>query len=181
MENESQQSKPKSDNTKSPKFSKIVAFLAVLVIFILVGVIVWLVYFNKTDAAVIEETPDGRGTLLTPENMDEVLGEKVQSGYFETAMSNSWTFEGTNSTGDVYVANSVTNANRIYFDLIINESGETVYSSPYIPIGAELKEFELEKELPDGDYGATVKYHLVDDDGKDISTVQVAVTIHVYN
>lgn len=138
-------------------------------------------YFNRPveGEPEIRDTADGRGIVLTRENMDEVLNaEPVDPGYFETAMTNEWTFVGGKSDSkSVYVMNAETNRNTIYFDLLVGE--KLVYSSPYIPVGAELPQFELTGSLEPGDYSGTVTYHLVDDENKDVSEVSVGVTLHI--
>jgi len=58
-------------------------------------------------------------------------------------------------------------------------TNELLYSSPYIPVGSILEEITLVKELPAGDYDTIVKYHLVDDDMKELSTVSVSVKLHI--
>jgi hypothetical protein len=113
--------------------------------------------------------------------MDEVLNaEKVDSGFFETRMSTEWTFINNNSSENVYLANAETNLHTFYFDIVVGDTEkEVVYSSPYVPVGAEMPQFSLEKALDKGDYPATVIYHLMDDENKEISSVSIAVTLHI--
>ena len=113
------------------------------------------------------ETIGGRGTLATPENIDEINARRTEASdrYFTTNMNTDWTFESWNKPSpNAYVGNDETNTRTIYFDLVLKETEELVYSSPYIPVGAELKEFALDREVSAGEHAATVTYHTVDDD-----------------
>lgn len=178
------ESQEKSTEEKKSK-TGIVAIVAAIIIIALVGVIVFLV-LNKPIAEpeekeVIQETNDGRGVVVTPENINEVLSEdKTPEGFFETCMTNDWTFnDGVSSKDDVYVKNADTNNYSIYFDLKLNDGDKLVYSSPYIPVGVELPQFTLTDIPEKGDYDATVVYHLVDENNKEVSDVSIAVTLHI--
>lgn len=179
MENQTSNSAEKAGKSKTG----VIIFIAAVIIVALVAVIVFLVLnmSKPAEEPAIEDTADGRGVVLTPENMDEVLNaEKVSEGYFETCMTNDWTFvNGVSSEEDVYVKNVETNTRTIYFDLLVGDSSEPVYSSPYIPVGAELPSFTLTGDLEKGDYDGTVVYHLVDENNQEISDVSVAVTLHI--
>jgi len=173
-------------DSKTGGSNKGVIAIAGVVIIALVGVIIYLVMKptevaeEKTTTAVVD-TADGRGIVLTPENVDEVLhAEPVPQGYFETAMTNEWTFiDGKSSKDDVYVKNETTNAHTFYFELFIDGENEPIYSSPYVPVGSEMPQFELSKQIEKGDYSATLVYHMVDSDNKEISDVSVAVKLHI--
>lgn len=179
----------KTERTQDLKQSKlllmIVAIVVVVVIAILVGVIVYLLT-KPADQPIADDnrSVDGvRATVLTEENYEEVMSqvnEPVTDGYYNCQMNVEWNFaSATDPSYNAYVANSTINTRTVYFDVNLEENGTLVYSSPYIPVGAELKEFALTEELPAGDYPAIVTYHLVDDDHEELSTVSVSVTIHI--
>jgi hypothetical protein len=65
----------------------------------------------------------------------------------------------------------------------MQDSGENVYSSPVLPVGAELTNFALDKELPAGTYQATVMYKLLSDEEsqEEISSAGFVVNIQVLN
>lgn len=154
----------------------IVIVLAVLLVAAL-GIIIYIL--TRPDEA---DEPDtgGRGTVVTEDNADtiNISQEPVEDGMYETSMTIDWHFQGTRSE-DAYVANVENNTRTVYFDLNLAETGETVYSSPYIPVGSELSGVTLEKELNPGTYDTILIYHLVDDDNKELSTLSVALTIYV--
>lgn len=175
-------------NNKSMKI--LIAVFAVIVI-ALIGVVIFLLTRPKETvvapvAAVPEEKPEsGRGVLVTPDNVDELVAsirEPIQDGSFMTSMNVDWTFEdGTSPSSDAYIENAPENTRMVYFDVILSDTSETVYSSPFIPVGSRLSEITLDKDLDAGTYEAVVEYHLVDDDKQEISTVSVSVNLHILN
>jgi hypothetical protein len=173
-----------SETNKQKSFN-LLAVIVIIAVIIVVGAVAFFVYeklqSKPGESTVVTDRVDGRGTILTPENMDEVLNaEKVDDGFFETRMSTEWTFINNNSSENVYLANAETNLHTFYFDIAIGDTEkEVVYSSPYVPVGSEMPQFSLEKALDKGDYPATVIYHLVDDENKEISSVSIAVTLHI--
>lgn len=155
----------------------LIALLAVLIV--LAGIIVFLL--TRPKEVVIKPSPTGgRGTVVTEDNAEEIRAQiadatPIADGSYVTSMSIDWHFKGATST-DAYVANAVENTRTVYFDLLLAESNELLYSSPYIPVGAELKEITLDKELEPGTYETILVYHLVDDDENELSTLSIALT-----
>jgi hypothetical protein len=159
---------------------------AVIVIIALVVVVACLLSKRDADTADTETqgaVPDSRATILTTENMDEVLAkaaEPVVAGTYYCSMNTEWHFEDSSSPSyDAYVANSVDNSYTVYFDVFLEDTEQLVYSSPYMEVGAELDELTLTEKLDAGEYPAIVTYHLVDDQHETLSTVSVAVTLFV--
>ena len=110
----------------------------------------------------------------------EEMADKVADGMFECEMTMSWTFQDGNSVAsNAYVANSENNLHTLYFDVSDNSTDELLYSSPMMPVGSELREIKLEKELPAGDYSALVMYTLVDENYEEVSKVGFNITISI--
>lgn len=154
--------------------------IAIVVIAILLVIVIAVLLFILLRPEEEPESIDARGTLVTKNNVDEVTinTEPVEDGYYETSMTIDWHFNGTESE-DAYVANVTGNTRTVYFDLNLADTGETIYSSPYIPVGSEMSGLVLEKELEPGTYETVMVYHLVDDDHNEKSKVSVALTIYV--
>jgi hypothetical protein len=158
---------------------------AVVVIAALVVVIVCLVLKKDTDTETGTQSavPDNRATILTPENVDEVMAkaeEPVVAGTYYCSMNTEWHFEdGKSPSYDAYVKNSTDNSYTVYFDVFLEDTEQMVYSSPYMEVGAELDELTLTTDLDAGEYPAIVTYHLVDDQHETLSTVSVTVTLFV--
>lgn len=116
-------------------------------------------------------------------NAEEVMDEmskKVSEGMFECKMTTSWTFDdGKSESPNAYVANVENNLYTLYFDVYEESTNELLYSSPMLPVGTELKNFKLDKELAAGEYDAVVMYTMVDENLEEVSSVGFKVTISV--
>ena len=170
------------NSTVPKKFVGIIVALAVVVV-IAIGTIIFLLAREPApvETTNANNTSGGRGTVVTKENVDEVLQkeeEPVQDGYYTTSMSLDWHFKGKVSE-DAFVANVTKNTRTVYFDLYRADTSEMIYSSPYIPVGEELKGVTLDKELSPGTYDTILVYHLVDDNKNELSTLSIALTIYV--
>lgn len=111
--------------------------------------------------------------------MDE-MSEKVSKGMFECKMTTAWTFDdGQSESPNAYVANVDNNVYTLYFDVYDEATNELLYSSPMLPVGTELKNFKLDKELAAGEYDAVVMYTMVDENMEEVSSVGFKVTISV--
>ena len=138
---------------------------------------------SRPRPAITVPAAGGRSTVVSEGNVDEIrgrLGSPIEDGYYETRMNVNWSFPsvGEPST-NAYVENSPNNTRTVYFDLTLAETGELIYSSPFIPVGAKLEGFALDAHVPAGEHSGTVTYHLVDDDHQEITTVSVAVTLNI--
>lgn len=176
-----------SDNEHSSKTQRggsnkmgILVGILVVVVIALAGVVIFLM---TRPEEVEEDVTGGRGTVITEDNVSEVeeeaaTAEQVPENHYVTSMSIDWHFNGTTSN-DAYIANAVENTRTVYCDLYLADTGEMIYSSPYIPVGEELKGVTLDKELEPGTYDTVLVYNLVDDDEKVMSTLSIALTIYV--
>lgn len=160
---------------KKRKRVVIIAFAVLCVA--LVVCIVLLLSRSKEDSKELE-----RG-FVDDSNTDTIMnemGDKVAEGMYECKMTTSWVFEdGKSESPNAYVANVESNLHAVYFDVYDASTDELLYSSPILPIGTELKNIKLEKELQKGEYDAVVMYTLVDEDNEEVSTVGFNITITI--
>jgi len=173
-----------SNNKKASGGNKaLIAVIIILIVVIVAGVVVIVSLLNKKDEKEEAVSTTGRGTVVTSENAEETVAAlesvPVEDGYFKTSQTIDWHFNTDGVTEDAYIGNSEDNGHTVYFDLNMEDSGETIYSSPFIPVGMELNGFTLDKKLEPGTYDTIMVYHLVDDNEKEISTLSVALTIYV--
>jgi hypothetical protein len=101
----------------------------------------------------------------------------VEDGSYHVSMNTNWTFQ--NDGSDAFVENSADNTRTIYFDVLLADTEELLYSSPYIPVGESIQNFALEATLDKGSYNGIVAYHLVDDTHTEVSSLSVRVTFEV--
>lgn len=170
------QQQSKKSTAKDRKKRKLVLIILVLLLIAAIAVLVFLL---------TRKDEKERDTVVTEENVEKIkqqLQEPVEDGYYKTKMSVDWTFEdGKSVSSDAYVANSKDNTRKVYFEVNRSDTNELVYSSPYLPVGTELKEIKLDKDLPAGDYECVLTYHLVDDEDEELTTVSVTVNLHILN
>lgn len=127
----------------------------------------------------------GTGIVLTPDNIDEVdslLAGPGRFGQFRVGMTSEWVFDnGQAPSSTALVRNHPSNPSTVFFDVVLNDTDEVVYSSPYIPLGEEISNFALDVNLSAGVYEAMVIYFLVDDDYEVVTTASFGVTLMVMN
>jgi len=129
------------------------------------------------------EIVDGRGILVTPENIDQIIAdmsEPVQDGYYIATQNVDWVFDTWDtSSSNAFVENVIDNTRTVYFDLHLEATGDLVYSSPFMPLGSKLEGFALDSAVSAGEHPAIVTYHLVDDEFQNLTTVSVAVLLRI--
>lgn len=173
--------KEAGDSKKNKKPSPAVIICIILLI-VVAGLVLVLINFLGREPE--EEDISGRGTLATEDNVEDLIAEMEQNtdAAYTVSMNIDWNFEdGTSPSSNAYVENDISNSRTVYFNLMLADTSEVIYSSPFIPLGSTLTDFALDKDLAAGDYPAIVEYHLVDDDHNEISTVSVTVTLHILN
>lgn len=164
----------------SDKKSKVNIVLIVLLIVIALALIVALILFLARQSSDTVE----RNVVVTPDNVQEILEDiqKVEPGTYEVTMNTTWHFDsGTVASVDAYVENSTANSNDVYFDIVRSDTGETIYASPIIPVGSHLENITLDKSLDAGEHECVLTYHLLDEEGKPTSKLNIYVTLVVAN
>ncbi len=177
-----------NDEKKNKNMTIIIALL-VIIAAALVVCIVLLLTRQKEEPAPVQESENTPNTsvlnrgIVDEENMDTIMDEmdeKVSAGMFECKMTTAWTFDdGKSASPNAYVANVENNLYTVYFDVYEETTNELLYSSPLLPVGTEIKNFKLDKELPAGEYDAVVMYTMVDENEEEVSSVGFKVTISV--
>jgi flagellar basal body-associated protein FliL len=181
MSEQSEKSEKPGKDEKNQKRKKII--IAIIIVLLLIAIIILLILLLKKP----EEEGRGSVRVVNEETAGTVMDDmrdEVAKGIFQCEMSMKWFYpNGTLGESDAYVANSKENKYPIYFDVILEDTNETVYSSPVLPVGTNVSGFALDKELPAGNHRATVMYTLVEDveSQKEISQAGFIVNIEVQN
>jgi cytoskeletal protein RodZ len=170
----------------------------VLIVILLLVVIILLIARSQNNEQIPEAQPVSAGTVessaedqrsvITAENAEEAVTEmltgtpkNIPTSYTVTQNSD-WNFhDGASASTNAYVENDPSNETPVFFDIVVDETGETVYSSPVLELGAKLESIKLDKELPQGTYPCTMTYHLVDDKQNTLTTVSVGVNLVIEN
>ena len=156
----------------------------VVLLLAIIGCLVFLLLRKEGKAP--EETG---GYVIDEENYQQIkedMEAAVQEGYFETYMNTEWTFrDGTSETEDAVLGNSPNNTKPIRCEVVLDDTGEVVYKTGVLPVGAVLEPFKLDQDLDAGNYAATCMVYLLDEaeDGtyQDASSAGFHITITVEN
>jgi len=166
----------------------VIVIIGCLVIVALVGVIVALVMnMNRQPQIVVQEPePEQRATLVTEDNVQEMVEEMMQEPevaipqYYSVSMNMTWNFpDGASESTNAYVENAEENDTPVYFDVIRSDTEETIYQSPVIPLGGVLRNFKLDTDLDAGTYDCVCVYHLIDENQRTLTTLNMAMTVIV--
>ena len=177
------------ESTRKKRRNVIIVIVAAFVILVVALVACIVLLLTKQKEEPMQESQSvPRSTVLDRGFVDEdnagdiidEMSEKVSKGMFECKMTTAWTFDDGKSTSpNAYVANVENNLYTLYFDVYEESTNELLYSSPMLPVGTELKNFKLDKELAAGEYNAVVMYTMVDENLEEVSSVGFKVTISV--
>lgn len=135
------------------------------------------------DFRIIQTTQPSKPMIVDENNADDIM-ESLQKDSVDTMfncrMSYQWTFDnGSAESKNAYVANTDYNHYPIYFEVLLDDTQEIVYTSSIIPVGSEVNGLTLDKDLAAGNYPATVNYHLINNDNQEVSSVGFSITIQV--
>lgn len=162
----------------------IICIVVCVVLFVIVGAAIYLVSTSSSGSQQQGKSQD-RDIVVTPDNVAEILEQMEETNpdsSYTASMNVDWYFNDSSTpSNNSYVENAPENSRTVYIDILLADTNEMVYTSPYIPVGSRLENIALQSELAAGDYEAICLYHLVDDDGNEVSTVSVAVTLHILN
>lgn len=167
------------------KKTGIIIGIVVALLLVIIGVLVFMLI--RKEAA--EEPEESIGYVIDEGNYQQIqesMAEEVSEGYFETYMNTTWTFaDGTSETKDAVLGNAPNNTKPIRCEVILNDTGEVVYKTGVLPVGAVLEPFKLDKDLDAGTYEAICQIYLLkeQEDGTytDFSNAGFYVTIKVEN
>ena len=175
------QGRPNKKEKKKIRPAYVVTAISVLVLAAVLAVLFW---------PTKEEPPEerrtvsgGRGSVLTLDNLEqerERLNGASPDAQYTVSMTTEWEFATWDSPSrNARVDNLERNSRAVYIDVTLNDTGELVYSSPYVPLGETLRGFALDSPVAAGEHAATVTYVLVDDDHQEVTTVSIHVTLRV--
>lgn len=171
------ESQSQSNQKGGGKKKIIIICICIVVVAVVAGVIL----FGRGNDV---EDDGKRDVISAPEDVEEVLDIPDVPDYipqnYTVTQNSEWHFSANSGEStDAYVENSTDNETPVYIDLLVDETGEIVYSSPVLELGASMKGFVLDKPLEKGEYECTVVYHLVDDEQNELTTVNVGVNVVV--
>lgn len=169
-----------NETSEKKKGGNKVLIICIIIILLLLGVVIFLL-LNKEEAA------PKRNVVVMQDNVEEVVDELVQNeitppGQFNVKQTFDWVFpDGQSASTNAYVENAETNTNDVYFDIVLSDTGETIFESPILPLGSHLEAITLDKDLDPGNYDCVLIYNLVDENQRVLSSVKLRLKIIVEN
>lgn len=177
-----------AEKTKEKKNSSaLVVVLSVIVVALVVTVVLLLNRQGENKVLESVPEPEKRNVVVNEDNVEEVLEQLtpddfVQAGSYEVTMNTTWRFkDGMSPSENAYVENALSNTNDVYFDVLLAESEEKIYSSPLLPLGSHIENITLDKALIAGTYDCVLIYYLVDEEQNVLGDLRVGLTIDVEN
>ena len=135
----------------------------------------------------LKDKPEETGIgIITESNVEQIQGEtreKVAKGMFMTHMNTTWTFpDGKSPSKDAVMGNASGNNYPFWFSLTLEDSDETLFESGLLPLGTQIGEIKLNKNLDKGTYPALVTVHMVDEQGNEVEgNMSFKVTLIIEN
>jgi hypothetical protein len=154
--------------SKGLQTKHIVLILGVLVIIAAAAVAAYVL--TRPQTLPMAET--GGAPVMNEDNMEQIMaevGEKVAKGMFHTYMNTTWRFpDGKSASSNAVMGNAAENNYAFWFDVTLKDSGDEVYASSLLPVGTQLKEIILSKDLDKGEYAAVVRIHMIDENNEPV-------------
>lgn len=170
------------------KKSKIIITCVGIVALLAIGaaVTMFVIMMNRTSEAPPENTNSYTMDENNYQQIMDTMNEQVQEGYFETYMTTDWTFpDGSSESSDAMLGNSPNNTKPIRCELLLDETGEKLFETNVLPVGALVSSIKLNRDLDAGSYNATCMIYLMNEkeDGtfEDYSSAGFAVTLKIEN
>lgn len=104
---------------------------------------------------------EGRIQTMTEEEIQRELNRVVEEGMFNISIASAIVFENPQAQGQARIENIQANRYHMQVDIVLDETGETVYSSKLIRPGYSIEYIQLEKELEPGVYDATAVFSAI--------------------
>ena len=127
---------------------------------------------------------DALGGLLpgkSPSEMAELLSQKVEEGMVDIGIAAEPVFEEGGKKGKLGIENVPGNRYSLQIDLVLDDTGETIYQSGLIDPGYYIEYVELNKTLKSGEYHATAVFttYSLDETEDEIAKTKVNVLLRV--
>ena len=151
-------------NTTKKKTSLIVAAVLLLC---LIGFGLWFFLLRDKGYDRYEFDTDamaGRIQTMTEEEIQAELNRVVEEGMFNISIASAIVFETADGEGEARIENVAANNYHMQVDIILDESGKTVYSSKLIQPGYSIENIKLSQKLEPGEYEATAIFSAITKD-----------------
>lgn len=163
--------------------------MLVLIILILLGLCGGMLFYiygfqknsQKSRLARDEAALGGMLPGKSEEEISSLLNAKVEEGMVDIGIQGEPVFERNGKKGRLGIENIAANHYSFQVDLVLNETGEQIYSSGLIDPGYYVEYVELNRALQAGDYEATATFttYSLDESEDKIAEARVGIVLHV--
>lgn len=123
---------------------------------------------------------EGRIRTMTDEEIQEELNRVVEEGMFNISIASAIVFESPTAEGEARIENIAANNYHMQVEIVLDESGKTVYSSKLIQPGYSIDTIKLSEKLEPGEYAATAVFSAITrDEMKLFGTAGAQIMIYV--
>ncbi len=161
----------KKDEKRGPSTKTIV--LIILITVIVCGTAIAAILLLRENDPAPTPSPIS-GIPVTEENVREIgdqIQDMVDRSMFETYYSSTWRFpDGSSPASSFLMGNSAGNNYPFYFTLTIAGESEPIFTSGILPLGTQIGEVVLDRDLDAGTYRALCDIHMIDENGEEIET-----------
>lgn len=169
---------------KKEKKSKKGLIIILLLLLLIIGAVCAYIFLRPVEKSRLARDEDALGGLLpgkTPQEIQEILNNKVEEGHVSMGISSMPVFENNGKKGRIGIENVEGNRYSFQVDIVLKDTGETVYSSGLIDPGYYIEYIELSKKLKEGEYPATAIYttYSLDETNDPIAKTNFDITLDV--
>ena len=115
------------------------------------------------------------------EEIQEELRRQVEEGMMNISMNTNPVFDNGTSGGNVLITNASFNKYPQVVEIYRDDTGELIYRSGVIPVGARIDTAKLIVDLPRGAYECTAHFNQISEDGTLLGKACARIQIYVLN
>ena len=115
------------------------------------------------------------------EEIQEELRRQVEEGMMNISMNTNPVFDNGTSGGNVLITNASFNKYPQVVEIYRDDTGELIYRSGAIPVGARIDTAKLIVDLPRGVYECTAHFNQIAEDGTLLGKACAKIQIYVLN
>lgn len=128
-----------------------------------------------------EEALGGLLPGKSPTEIADLLNQKVEEGMVDIGIAAEPVFEESGKKGKLGIENVPGNRYSLQVDLLLDETGEKLYSSGLIDPGYYIEYVALNRQMKNGDYKAIAVFttYALDETEEEIAKTKVNVLLHI--
>ena len=130
------------------------------------------------------EDPDiewGDRPTIPQEEIQEDLNNKVEEGMMNISMNTNPVFENGKSKGNLLITNEAMNRYPQVVQIFRDDTGELIYTSGAIPVGARIDNSTLDVNLKAGVYECTAHFNQIDENGNILGKACAKIIVYILN